>query len=523
MHARRCVEKLFAFMELQKQQVVKSKLGRSHEQESLTMRHVSKSAAVVYSPHYDDKTGGTEGNHAQDVLVVVDEIREDFRVLLQSVFQHYCRFGEKDNYIYMRRGQFLKFARDSALISDSFPLISVNLLFDKMNSKSRTIGENEARLSFKEFVVALRLTAQRLYPQHTEAAPEEAFRLLMENHVMKHAHGAPQADPMGEELAQPQVLELMRAEHRQLKKIFNYYAKIDVVQGAQVSWQDVAHSNSNMSLNEFLKLAHDFDFIPNLLTKSQLTQAFRDANFGKHRSSNDTTRLNYTEYEACLGRCALMAFGWKEPEEKQAEVAFSPARGGPSEGSGVGDEEEAGADGGSVFWRGAKDLWGCDEPAGSPPARPATTGLASTSPSRASGVSGEVVRVQNPSRRRGLGERPKREYYWEAGLPVSYHRNTVQLVEQGREEEQEALKRDQMRKVWKKNEGGVLLDLRRAEREALQALAGQRRPPGSPADRGRPRARGPAGLSSMPLKVSLAQALSPSRPVTCDAGASRPR
>ena len=80
-------------------------------------------------------------------------------------------------------------------------------------------------------------------------------------------------------------------------------------------------------------------------------------------SSNDTTRLNYTEYEACLGRCALMAFGWKEPEEKQAEVAFSPARGGPSEGSGVGDEEEAGADGGSVFWRGAKDLWGCDEPA----------------------------------------------------------------------------------------------------------------------------------------------------------------
>ena len=95
MHARRCVEKLFAFMELQKQEVVKSKLGRSHEQESLTMRHVTKSAKVVYSPHYDDKTGGTEGNHAQDVLVMVDEIRDDFRELLQSVFQHYCRFGEK--------------------------------------------------------------------------------------------------------------------------------------------------------------------------------------------------------------------------------------------------------------------------------------------------------------------------------------------------------------------------------------------------------------------------------------------
>ena len=79
-----------------------------------------------------------------------------------------------------------------------------------------------------------------------------------------------------------------------------------------------------------------------------------------------------------------------------------------------------------------------------------------------------------------------------------------------------------MRKVWKKNEGGVLLDLRRAEREALQALAGQRRPPGSPADRGRRRAR-TVGLFSMPLTVALAQALSPSRPVTCDSGASRPR
>ena len=162
------MERLFAFMELQRRQVVKSKLGRSHEQESLTMRHVTKSATVVYSPHYS--SAQSQSAHAQDVLVLVDELRGDFRELLQSVFQHYCRFGEKDNYIYMRRGQFLKFARDSALISDAFPLISVNLLFDKVNSKSRTIGENEARLSFKEFVVALRLTAQHLYPQHTEAA-----------------------------------------------------------------------------------------------------------------------------------------------------------------------------------------------------------------------------------------------------------------------------------------------------------------------------------------------------------------
>jgi len=488
------------------------------------MRHVTKSAKVVYKEY---SSAQNQSAHAQDVLVVVNELRGDFRELLQSVFQHYCRFGEKDNYIYMRRGQFLKFARDSALISDAFPLISVNLLFDKMNSKSRTIGENEARLSFKEFVAALYLMAQELcLGAQPEAAPEEAFRLLMENHVVKHAHGAPQADPMGEELARPEVLELMRAEHKQLKKIFNYYAKIDVVQGAQVSWQDVAHSNSNMSLNEFLKLAHDFDFIPNLLTKSQLTQAFRDANFDKRRSSHDTTRLSYSEYESCLGRCALMAFGWKQEEERQPEVAFSPARGGrgessppPEEADESQDGENEGEAGASIFWRGAKDLW--LEGGGADGAERPASALASTSsPALATaGRPGEVVRVKNPSRRR-LGALPKRQYYWEAGLPVSYHRYTEQQVEKGREEERQALKRDQMRQVWKKNEGGLLLEQRRAEREALQALAGQCRPLGPRARRGCPLAK-PQGPSSLPLKVSLAQTLSPSRPVTCEAGASR--
>ena len=36
---------------------------------------------------------------------------EELQAALRPIFQHYCGFGEKDNYTYMSRAQFLKFAR----------------------------------------------------------------------------------------------------------------------------------------------------------------------------------------------------------------------------------------------------------------------------------------------------------------------------------------------------------------------------------------------------------------------------
>jgi hypothetical protein len=81
------------------------------------------------------------------------------------VFNHYCGFGEKDNYTYMSRAQFLKFARDCQLVYDHLDLIAVNLIFDQLNATSAVMGENTKRLSFHEFLGALGSLALAMYDE----------------------------------------------------------------------------------------------------------------------------------------------------------------------------------------------------------------------------------------------------------------------------------------------------------------------------------------------------------------------
>lgn len=51
---------------------------------------------------------------------------------LSSLFRFYCQLGEKRNYQFMSRQQFLRFARDASLVSYDIDLIELDLLFDKV-------------------------------------------------------------------------------------------------------------------------------------------------------------------------------------------------------------------------------------------------------------------------------------------------------------------------------------------------------------------------------------------------------
>ena len=144
----------------------------------------------------------------------------------------------------MRRGQFLKFAKDCMLINDTLDLIEINLVFVKVNAKSKIFGDNEMRLSFKEFVDALHQVAMKLHPH---ASPDESFKATMEKNVVPNAQAVPTDDAIGEALGDPEVLRRFKANHPKLRSLFEYYSKIDVVRGHGLQWQDITHSSSHVN------------------------------------------------------------------------------------------------------------------------------------------------------------------------------------------------------------------------------------------------------------------------------------
>jgi hypothetical protein len=84
---------------------------------------------------------------------------------LRPIFQHYASVGTKDNYTYLSRTQFLRFARDCGLVVDGDDRVAVDLVFDHV-VKTAAIGGGDvkgSRLSFHEFLGALGALALAMY------------------------------------------------------------------------------------------------------------------------------------------------------------------------------------------------------------------------------------------------------------------------------------------------------------------------------------------------------------------------
>lgn len=226
---------------------------------------------------------------------------------LRNVFVHYCGYLEKDNYTHMRRGQFLKFARDSNLCNDTMDLIEINLLFTKINSRSSAAGENELSLTFQEWLIALSHIASAENPQ---VASVEAFTLLAK-YVVDHADSVPVKDPLGDAIYTPQVFRVLERYRPAIKRVYNYYCSVEELKAAKGSvlrWEDITHTRNTVSQREWQSFVADFDIIPELLTKAEVARAFRQANFGKFGSA-DQNRLSFYEFEDALCRCACIAYG----------------------------------------------------------------------------------------------------------------------------------------------------------------------------------------------------------------------
>jgi len=326
-----CVEEFFQFLELHLEHRVKAKLG--HKQQQHIPQQSTQDKAGLFSPIRQITKPPTQiYNPRGEKLELGFHVAPDQEEKLNAIFLHYCAHGEKSNYNYMRRGQFLKFARDCCLISDTLDLIAINLTYVKVNVTSRDTGENEQRLSFREFLAALGIIALRLYPAAGSDAESglppivggpagqgASFNQMLEECVFPNAQAVPSHDRVGEALAEPAVLEAMARNQRAMRLIFDFYSRVDDPVGKGVRWRDIVHSQERMSQREYNKFAADFDVTPTLLTTAQLQRCFREANFGP-RGSKDTTRLSFAEWEDCLGRCALRAYNFDEESEDAGPV-----------------------------------------------------------------------------------------------------------------------------------------------------------------------------------------------------------
>ena len=176
----------------------------------------------------------------------------------------------------------------------------------------------------------------------------------MEDHILRHA---PKGDVKVEDrlaavMLRPEVIELLQEARGLLQPIFEFYVNqqelvvLDNHSGkdrtsgaAKREMENVA--KSRMPMESFMRFSRDFELVPRLLTKAQLTDAFRCSRFGpagsvpageggaaagpKKAPPEDLARIEFDEFVDAVGRLALMAFRFREPPQPLPTLGFHGA------------------------------------------------------------------------------------------------------------------------------------------------------------------------------------------------------
>ncbi|GMH40680.1 hypothetical protein BSKO_08584 [Bryopsis sp. KO-2023] len=246
---------------------------------------------------------------------------------LHKVFQRYCCHGDTTNLQFMSRFQFIRFAKDALLITDTHDLVELQLLFDKMTSEARlTACDDNYKLTIASFFQLIGAIASKAIPH---VPIEESFSQLIASHVdpiLETMHV--DEDPLRDALTEAEVSNVITGPIREkLLPVFNYYCEQEslVSHGGEVTWADIQHAQTHMHLEGFMQFAHDFEIIPSLMSKPKLVRCFKQSKFGLHRSEKDPLRLSFHEWLECLGRCALTIYDFKPFRKTTNAIHFKDA------------------------------------------------------------------------------------------------------------------------------------------------------------------------------------------------------
>lgn len=286
---------------------------------SIMHAHVASAAGEE-----DDDVGDLGGDELKPSEATLDE-------KLRHIFEYYCSFGDRGNVLFLSSSKFFKFVREAEVLRDGkLTAADVDIVFNKIAAETAAdrahgdvggAGTNKvhkgARLEYGEFTAALSMLAQRKFGTSAPSALKQLltahvvpmYERLRRNATFVHdiVKSTREQDTaeFADKFLQPDVLAFFNDNRVALEHLFTRYAMMDAPRHvASQGWAEVREAHTQMSLKMYLRWSQDFRFMPELLSRPELIQVFKEANQGS-MSDGDPTALSYPEFIEVLGLMAM--------------------------------------------------------------------------------------------------------------------------------------------------------------------------------------------------------------------------
>jgi len=244
---------------------------------------------------------------------------------LRAVFDEQCCLGEFEIKSAMNDNKFYRLLRDCQVKNERITNTVIDLMYKKL-----TTAKGTKVMGFPIFLTALKEIALIRYNVSQAASNSEKMNTMLrlaEEYIIPMAR----PDDMLHEarlLRDPRVGVLLKHSHSSLKAIFDWYSQSGVLKTGgdnnPTEAVDLTTENEEMSLQELIKFAQDFDLVPDLLSVLQLAQIFRIVNRTGDGADSNGNNCNYPEWLEVVGRIALRGYDRKFEGKPNAKKNPTP-------------------------------------------------------------------------------------------------------------------------------------------------------------------------------------------------------
>lgn len=227
---------------------------------------------------------------------------DELEAELRDIFGFYVEYGGTFTKDHLSSQQFMKIIRDCDVVDNSLRDVDVDLVF--IESTRVTNGV----MTFEVFLDALSMVAAKKWSSNNPAA---SLKLILLHFILPKAHRRNAKAMADKEPLHPEVIPYLKKHEQPLRKIFNKFCTLELLMGKATA-KEIANANQTMSIQELLRLCHDFDLCPALLSVSEINDIFNICNVSNQQE--DDGAFNFDEFLECLARMAEKAYigAWDE-------------------------------------------------------------------------------------------------------------------------------------------------------------------------------------------------------------------